>query len=163
MLTRKPGIHKVTVATNIGELFALETRITSVTPEVLDTGSPEAFLNFLTERGNSKTFICNDSAGNLVGYMATASPYESDNLEVLSIAVDPDYQSQGHGKHMMQHAEAIARQSNKRQVTLATSPENLAALSFYKTLGYEIHELIENYYGDNTPRYVLQKIIDYPV
>jgi ribosomal protein S18 acetylase RimI-like enzyme len=81
-------------------------------------------------------------------------------MEVRSVAVDPDHLRHGFGTAMMTYAEDIARQNGKSKLTLVVNPENEPAVGFYKGLGYSVVKTVENYYGDGTPRFILEKPIN---
>jgi len=142
------------------QLYDLERRAIEATPTVVDTGRPEEFLDFLQKGGKPSTFIWHDKFGNRVGYLALVDLEDSNDMEVRSVAVDPDHQRAGYGTAMMAYAEDTARQNGKTKLTLVTSPENKPALEFYKGLGYSIVKMVENYYGDGTSRFILEKPIN---
>jgi ribosomal-protein-alanine N-acetyltransferase len=127
---------------------------------VFYTGTSEEFIQVLNKGGEPKTYIYLDDNDNQVGYLALSALDDSDAIEVRSIAVEREYRHNGFGKKMMFEAERIASQAGRNKLTLVTSPENTRALDFYKGLGYVVTNKIENYYGDGTPRYVLEKLIN---
>lgn len=139
------------------ELYDIEVRVVAATPSILDTGTPEEFLEFLNEGGVASTFIKYDEIGNAVGYLALSALHDSDAMEVRSIAVEPEQQHRGYGKSMMLEAERIAKGANRSKITLVTSPDNVDAIKFYQALGYKITSTADNYYGDRTPRHILEK------
>ncbi len=140
------------------DMYAIESAVVAATPSVVDTGSPEEFVAWLHEGGKPTTYLWHDDAGHQVGYLALVDSEDApDDMEVRSIAVLPKYQDAAFGKAMMQYAEDIARQQGKKKVTLVTSPANEGALGFYQHLGYSIVRTVDNYYGDGTPRHVLEK------
>jgi len=147
------------VSPDSAELYAIEAQVVATTPNVLDTGTPQEFLMFLNHGGVPTAYIEYDQSGKPVGYLALNALNGSDAMEVRSLAVKPEYQHRGFGKTMMAEAERIAHQAGRKKITLATSPENTGAVQFYQGLGYTITKRVENYYGDRTPRYVLEKPI----
>lgn len=147
------------VSPDNAELYAIEAQVVATTPNVLETGTPEDFLMFLNQGGVPSAYIEYDQSGKQVGYLALSALNGSDAMEVRSIAVKPEYQHGGFGKTMMAEAERIAHQAGRKKMTLVTSPENTGAVQFYQGLGYTIAGRVENYYGDGTPRYVLEKQI----
>ena len=153
----KRGLHEVAIGNS--EIYAIEARALAASPNVFDTGSAENFEKFLSEGGVPSTYIEYDDSGNRVGYLALSALDDPGAMEVRSIAVEPEHQQRGFGKKMMSEAELIANQAGRKKLTLVTSPENIVAVNFYLGLGYTIIDKVENYYGDGTPRYVLEKQI----
>lgn len=138
-------------------LFHIESIAIATTPGILDTGSVESFTQFLVSGGTPRAFVSYNKVGKRVGYVAVSLLVESECMEVRSLAVLPEYQRQGHGKKMMVEVEAIAKTYGRNRMMLATSPDNARAVTFYKALGYVITKTVQNYYGDGTPRHILEK------
>jgi aminoglycoside 6'-N-acetyltransferase I len=129
----------------------------AATPNVFDTGSPEEFIKFLEEGGTPSAYVEYDRDNNAVGYLALCALNGSDAIEVRSIAVVPQHQHAGFGKMMMREAERIALEAGRNRVILVTSPANTRAVKFYSALGYTVRDTIHDYYGDGTPRHILEK------
>lgn len=149
------GLYPTTVSNRA--LYHIESLVVATTPHLLNTGTPEAFQQFLVEKGDPSAYIQYDARGSAVGYLALSELYESDCMEVRSIAVAPQYQRGGYGQKMMLVAESIALFAGRKKISLATSPDNKMAVRFYTALGYTITETVQNYYGDGTPRHLLEK------
>lgn len=139
------------------DVYEIEARVIATTPNVLDTGTPEEFVEFLHEGGMPSVYMKFDESGKAVGYLALSALDNSDAMEVRSIAVEPEHQHHGYGKSMMMEAEQIAQLVGRKRIILVTSPDNQAAIQFYQHLGYVITNTIDNYYGDGTPRHVMEK------
>ena len=151
------GLHEV--ATGNSKIYEIEARVVAASPNLFDTGSAENFKKFLGEGGVPRTYIEYDDSGNRVGYLALCALDDLNVMEIRSIAVVPEHQQNGFGKKMMAEAEVIANQAGRKKLTLVTSPKNTGAVNFYLGLSYTIIDKVENYYGDGTPRYVLEKQI----
>lgn len=149
------------VAENDETLYAIETEVIAASPNVFDTGTPQQFVEFLIDGGAPYTYIAYDSENHAVGYIAlSALAKEQDAVEVRSIAVKPASQSMGYGETMMREVELIANKLGRSKIKLVTNPENSGAVRFYQRLSYTITASIDNYYGDGTPRYVLEKLLE---
>jgi ribosomal protein S18 acetylase RimI-like enzyme len=138
-------------------LFRIEAVAAETTPGIVDTGSEEDFTRFLCKGGAPRAFVSHNQAGDAVGYIALSALTGTTSMEVRSLAVLPEYHRQGHGKFMMLEAETIAKTAGRNTMMLATSPVNIGAVKFYRALGYCITKEVGNYYGDGTPRYILEK------
>ena len=62
-------------------------------------------------------------------------PYP-DHLWLENIAVHPDHQGQGLGKHLLAHAETTARNLNLPELRLLTNQAFTANLAFYRAQGF---------------------------
>ncbi len=152
----------VDVRQALTELFEIELRVAGETPALVQIKDKEKFFEFLAGQPNSSTWIWKDESGKPVGYLTLVDKPEESELEVLAIRVDKGMRSSGYGKRMMEFAEKRAEELGRRAVMLATHPDNAKALGFYKRLGYSIVRRAENYYGDGTPRYILEKSLREP-
>jgi len=86
-----------------------------------------------------------------IGFVAFEK--RKDAIEVMSLAVIPEYQKKGIGKSLLGHAlDKLAG----RKIHLVTHPRNTPAIILYLKLGFEICGLKENYYGDGQPRLLLR-------
>ena len=150
-------INTIRVEPNDKRLYDLEIKVSITTPSLLRPGIPEEFTNFLSANGNVETYLWKNENNIDIGYLAISEIDQKIKLEIRSIAVKPEFQTIGIGTTMMQYAELKAKQKNISNLLLATSPNNIIALSFYKKLGYKITKSAENYYGDGTPRLILEK------
>ena len=157
MATKDISANRVDVKKNLDVLFALELKIAKVTPTLLQIETRDRFLHFLTGEPHSTTWLWKEPSGRNAGYMTLIDKPDEELLEVLAIRVDPGLQGLGYGRKMMGFSERLAAELGRKKVMLATSPENTKALGFYKRLGYRIIKKAENYYGDGTPRYLLEK------
>jgi ribosomal protein S18 acetylase RimI-like enzyme len=78
------------------------------------------------------------------GELAGALAYRDrpDALQIVALATDPMWQRTGVGGHLVAEAEAAARTRGLGRVVLATTNDNLPALSFYQRRDYYITEVI---------------------
>ena len=69
-----------------------------------------------------------------------------DELHLLNITVSPKLRKLGLGKRIMTAIEGVSAQQKIPRIILEVRPSNLAALSLYKSLGYEQIGLRKGYY-----------------
>lgn len=77
--------------------------------------------------------------------------------EIMNIAVDPDFQGQGLGWQLMQHAFTFCRENNLTQMHLEVRASNVNAIQFYERCGFQKVGERKNYYpcGDGREDAVL--------
>ncbi len=139
-------------------VFAIESEVVKSSPDVYDTGSQAAFVALLRGRRADRSMVALAWAGReAVAYIALVYRDKSDELEVLSVAVRPNWQHRGIGTFLMSWAETQARELGKQNLTLVTNPKNVHAVHLYKKQGYSIENEVENYYGDGNPRTLFRK------
>jgi glutathione synthase/RimK-type ligase-like ATP-grasp enzyme/ribosomal protein S18 acetylase RimI-like enzyme len=69
-------------------------------------------------------------------------------VRIFSIVVDPEYQSKGVGKKLLEHAEIIAKQIAAERLSLEASVDNKKLIAWYNKFGFESTELMQNYYEE---------------
>ena len=68
---------------------------------------------------------------------------------ITTIAVDPDYQSQGIGSKLMEKGIREAIQMGSTAMTLEVRVSNTPAQNLYKKYGFKSYGIRPKYYGDN--------------
>lgn len=69
------------------------------------------------------------------------------SLGVLSIAVNPSFQSQGVGGLLMKEVETQAHAGGYTELHLSVHPDNVSAIKFYEKLGWQRDHSSENWDG----------------
>jgi ribosomal protein S18 acetylase RimI-like enzyme len=69
---------------------------------------------------------------------------DEDNLIIIALGVRPEYQGSGIGNTLIGKVEAEARGSRNRKLLVSTSNDNLPALAFYQSLGFQIFAVKPN-------------------
>lgn len=88
----------------------------------------------------------NDNATLLVGRVGdsiTASAmvsHDGHRGTVYYVSVDPEHQGRGHGRTIMNAAEAWLRQRGVWKLNLLVRSENTSVIDFYSALGYDREE-----------------------
>ena len=71
---------------------------------------------------------------------------------LMNIAIKPDYQHQGYGKQLLQHAIQYIKKSTAKNMLLEVRRSNQAAVNFYKQCGGAEIGIRHNYYPFKTGR-----------
>jgi len=70
---------------------------------------------------------------------------ELDNaIIIVALGILPQYQNAGVGKSLIKKVEAEAKKQKKNKLLVATSNDDLPALGFYQSLGFQIFEVKPN-------------------
>jgi [ribosomal protein S18]-alanine N-acetyltransferase len=91
----------------------------------------------------------------IVGY-AVASVGEGD-AEIVSIAVLPEHRRAGVATALLRHTISRLRRAGVGRLALMVRPENLAALRFYRGLGFRVAGRITRYYEDRSDGLLMRK------
>jgi len=67
-----------------------------------------------------------------------------DTIIVVALGILPPYQNAGVGKSLMEKVEAETRRFGKKKLLVSTSNDDLPALAFYQSLGFQIYEVKPN-------------------
>ncbi len=83
-----------------------------------------------------------ESDKKIIGF-ASYSAYEN-ALLIVTFGVIPQYQGTGIGKALMKRIETQAKREGRRRIVLSTSNDDLPALAFYQSIGFQIYEVKPN-------------------
>lgn len=87
------------------------------------------------------------SSGKIAGYGGMW--FILDEAHITNIAVDPSYQKQGLGSHLLSHMIKKAEDEHIYNMTLEVRKGNEAALNLYKKFRFEECGIRKKYYEDN--------------
>ncbi|MBE9475674.1 MAG: GNAT family N-acetyltransferase [Proteobacteria bacterium] len=68
-------------------------------------------------------------------------------VELLTIAVDPDYRRQGLAHDLMRDFEQMAKENGARDAFLEVAENNIAAIGLYQRRGFTQTGLRKDYYA----------------
>ncbi len=126
--------------------FALEQKLAG--PTYFPETKPEQIS------GGGKSFYMVKTGNKTVGQIQYEK--QKDNVVYLNVvAIDPDSQGRGLGTEVMK--QFLAKVSDASKVWLVTHPDN-KAVKLYESLGFKITERKENYFGNGTPRVIMEKV-----
>lgn len=113
----------------------------------------ELFLDL--HRECARHFFVARRARRIVGY-AVASAGERD-AEIVSIAVLPEHRRAGVATALLRHTISRLRRARVPLVTLMVRTDNLAAIRFYRGLGFRASGRIVRYYEDRSDGLLMRK------
>jgi len=79
---------------------------------------------------------------NIIGFASFAEV--NSDIIIVALSVLPQYQNAGVGKNLIQKVEAETRRLGKKKLLVLTSNDDLPALAFYQSLGFQIYEVKPN-------------------
>lgn len=98
-----------------------------------------------TDLLDSKTvFLCSDQHGFALGRIA------GPEVELLTIAVDPDHRRLGIAQKLLEQFEATAQTKQAEEVFLEVAETNLAAIGLYQSVGFRKIGARKGYYSSPT-------------
>jgi ribosomal protein S18 acetylase RimI-like enzyme len=77
-----------------------------------------------------------------VGFISTAEV--DDDIIIVALGVLPQYQSSGVGQGLVKKVEDKAIRRKKKRLLVSTSNDDLPALAFYQSVGFQIYEVKPN-------------------
>lgn len=78
----------------------------------------------------------------IIGFISFA---EADNAFIIvALGILPKYQDSGVGKSLFKKVENEAKTNEKKKLLVSTSNDDLPALAFYQSLGFQIYEVKPN-------------------
>lgn len=63
---------------------------------------------------------------------------------IVALGVLPEYQNSGIGSSLIEKVTTEAKKMGKKRLLVSTSNDNLPALAFYQTLGFQLYEVKPN-------------------
>jgi len=111
---------------------------------------PPSYLETLAYL-SPETFIVASIEGHVVGY--SASVLKGFEGHILSVAVHPEYRGLGIGEKVLRENIRRLKELGARKVVLEVRVSNTVAIQLYKKLGFEISNLLRNYYWDGEDAY----------
>ena len=75
----------------------------------------------------------------IIGFVSVAEV--DDASIVVALGVLPQFQGSGVGKRLIEEVESESKQKKKKRLLVSTSNDDLPALAFYQSLGFQIFEV----------------------
>jgi ribosomal protein S18 acetylase RimI-like enzyme len=97
----------------------------------------------------SKVFVA--TLGQEVIGTIVISALSAQCAEIKNIAVRSEFQGKGVGKRLLDFAIETARNANYQSLCIGTSNSSIAQLYLYQSKGFEIKEIIKDFFINNYP------------
>jgi len=78
----------------------------------------------------------------IIGFISFAEA--DDAIIIVALGMLPQYQSSGVGTSLIEKVEAEAKRMLKKRLLVSTSNDDLPALAFYQSVGFQIYEVKPN-------------------
>jgi GNAT superfamily N-acetyltransferase len=82
------------------------------------------------------------SGTEIIGFLSF-SEYQDETL-IVTLGVLPQFQGAGIGKALVRKIEEYSKRNNKKRIVLSTSNDDIPALAFYQSIGFQIYEVKPN-------------------
>ena len=111
--------------------------------------SPRRTLDLSLKSTFQQVWIAEDADGDVLKSVGSLILYlYKKTIRIFSIVVDPDYQGQGVGKKLLNHARDIALTKGAERISLEVNASDRKLIEWYKKEGFESTELLSDYYED---------------
>jgi len=87
------------------------------------------------------TYVAKEE-NNIIGFISFAEA--NDVVIIVALGMLPQYQSAGVGRSLIEKVEGEAKRTSKKRLLVSTSNDDLPALAFYQSLGFQIYEVKPN-------------------
>lgn len=125
--------------------------------ELLLLADPEASL-VAAYLKTSETFVKVNSTSEVLGVLVLNKEAE-DHYELMNLAVAEAYQSMGIGQELVEYGikEIKSRQQSEARLIVKTGDLSYPAIRLYQRCGFQIKEVIEDYFIKNYPEAIYEE------
>jgi GNAT superfamily N-acetyltransferase len=118
-------------------------------PILLEAEPTESALRWSLENLSDAVYRLEED-GRIVG--AATVRWEGDPCEIVELAILPERQGHGLGRHLVDWIAAEARRRGKRWLEVGTSNASLGNIAFYQKCGFRMHHVRQDYFWYQRPR-----------
>jgi len=153
MLTTDNNIWiRPAVVSDVGQLVALENKCFDS-----DQLSRRSFKWMIT-KGRALLLVA-ESEQHIVGYVLLLYHQGTSLGRVYSLAIAAEQRKLGLAKQLMEIAEREALEDGRSFLRLEVRPDNAGAIRLYEKLGYEIFDVVSDYYEDHADALRMMKVL----
>ncbi|WGI17767.1 ribosomal protein S18-alanine N-acetyltransferase [Methanonatronarchaeum sp. AMET-Sl] len=114
---------------------------------------PYTFLEYNTPKN---IFYVVEKQNKIIGYVII-TPTTTKNAKIISIAIDPEHQSQGIGTKLLKKAINTTKKQKTKKISLEVKKTNKKAIKFYRKLGFQKTKTKKQYYNNGEDAYYMTK------
>lgn len=129
-----PPIRQATVEDSAGLNKCMQSAYATYRERMGGRRLPPMDADYRAEIENYPAWVI-ESEGHIIGGLIM--DFDNGKASIANIAISPDFQGQGIGGRLMQHAEAQARKRHHSELHLATHVLLRENLNLYRHLGFE--------------------------
>lgn len=105
----------------------------------------------------SEFFLVDENdVSEIAGYALGGLNLKGQTVWILSLATKNKFRNAGIGFHLRENLIERFTSSGIKSIRLTVHPDNRSALNLYQKIGFIQLETIDNYYGDHSPRLILE-------
>lgn len=117
---------------------------------------PAEVVRAFMERDDTLVLVA-ERDGQVVGSAMVMLCEDSGEGRIASIAVLREHRRRGIGSELLSEVERIFREHGLTRFTLEVDTTNAPALALYRSRGYEIKAVVEDFYGPGRSAYFMEK------
>ncbi len=99
-----------------------------------------------------ETILLAFNQNNIVGKISYKR--QAAKVSISGLIVLPNFRGRGYGQFLSRYVVDLF--PTIKSFLLTVHPQNIPAQNIYHKLGFESKEIIQNYYGDNEPRLIME-------
>jgi len=141
---------RLAIANDLDALVALE--VAAFTSDRFT----EDQIDYLLTRSRATTFVAADHS-QIAGAACVLWRKSHQSGRLYNIAIDPKFQGKGLGQKLLDECELEAARRGCKVMTLEVREDNDRARGMYERLGYEVIDVVKDYYEDGSPAIKMSK------
>jgi len=115
-------------------------------------------LGYYLSRPGARTLLLEEN-GEIAAFLLLDLNFRRKTATLVTLDVKEEHRRKGYASTLMSEAEGILTASHIQRCNLQVDTENVAALAFYKTLGFSIVRRLENYYPGGRDAWLMTKTL----
>ena len=116
----------------------------------------DSYYFFHRAQDDQSVYIVGEVDGKIIA--CTGVGFFDDAAEIETFAVDPNFRRRGIGTELFSKILSATESHSAKMIFLEVRPSNHAAFKFYTSLGFQIVDRVENFYGDEDAWAMMREI-----
>lgn len=104
----------------------------------------------------NQLYLAKNEKNELVGACVIQVDKANQSWEILNIAVSESFHNQGVGQQMIAQVVNQAKAQQVQQLWVATANSSIGQLAFYQKCGFEMYQIVHNYFIKNYPEPIIE-------